>query len=343
MKKLELYGIRGQTLRIIKDYFQDRTQFTCMKDCSSDTMNLDYGVIQGGVLAALLFVIYINDIGVLKLHGRIFTYADDTAIVYEEYNHQQVQQDLNKIADFFRINVLSINASKTNYMLIKSPHKEAPPAIQPLFINDTQICLVNDTRYLGLRIDNNLTWKLHIEALSKEISKPIGIMHKLKYRLKTPTLKLIYHSLVHSKLSYMINIWGSAKKYIKKQVYTLQNRAVKSIHKLPMLFSTSSLFGIISKEILPIEKIYKKSMLMFVQQCINNKIHHTIEFHHTTHRSTRAVTEKKLIIPSMRTERYGKEGIMYRACSFYNQLPQEIKSLSNIYQFKKQLQIYLTN
>lgn len=118
MKKLELYGIRGQTLSMIRNYFQNRTQYITMKEYSSEMMYLNYGVIQGGVLAALLFVIYINDIGILRLHGKIFTYADDTAIVYD---HQNIQQDLKIIADFFRINVLSINASKTNYMIIHSP------------------------------------------------------------------------------------------------------------------------------------------------------------------------------------------------------------------------------
>lgn len=102
------------------------------------------------------------------MHGKIYTYADDTAIIYEEYDHQKIQQDLNKIADFFRINVLSINAAKTNFMIIKSPYKETPSPIQPLFMNDTQIYQVENTRYLGLHIDSNLTWKLHIETLSKD-------------------------------------------------------------------------------------------------------------------------------------------------------------------------------
>lgn len=149
-------------------------------------------------------------------------------------------------------------------------------------------------------------------------------MHKLKYRLKTPTLKLIYHSLIHSKLHYMINVWGSAKKYVKKQLYTLQNRAVKIIHKLSKLYSTSSLYGTISKDTLPIEKIYKKSLNIFVQQCITNNIHLTITSKKTSHRTTRAVTDEKLHIPSIKTERYGKYGIMYRACSFFNQIPQAI-------------------
>lgn len=72
-------------------------------------------MIQGGVLAALLFNIYINDIGNLKLNGQLFSYADDTAIIYEEYDSTKMLQDLDMISDFFRINVLSINTQKSQY------------------------------------------------------------------------------------------------------------------------------------------------------------------------------------------------------------------------------------
>lgn len=335
ISKLSHYGIRGNTLNIIMDYLTNRRQYTSVNDVSSQPMALNYGVIQGGVLAALLFVLYINDIGMLKLHGTLFTYADDTAIVYEEYDRERIQQDLNKVADYFRLNVLSINASKTNYMIIKSPYAITPSPIVPLTINDTQIKLVVNTKYLGLHIDENLSWKHHIHTLAKEISRPIGIIHKLKYRLKKPTLKLVYHSLIHSKLSYMINVWGSAKKYVKKQLYTLQNRAVKIVHKLPILYPTTALYGTIAKDILPIEKIYRKSLLMFVQQCLLNGIHHKIKFEKINHRTTRSVSEEKLEVAHVRTERYGKDGIMYRACTFYNQLPMSIKIICNFQTFKK--------
>lgn len=196
-------------------------------------------------------------------------------------------------------------------------------------------------RYLGLIIDDNLTWRKHIEILSKDIARPVGVMHKLKYRLKESTLKLIYHSLIHSKLFYMINAWGSAKQLYKKQLYVLQNRALKSIHKLPIFFSTSSLYGSVAKDILPIESIYKKSLLTFVQQCRFDAIHHTMTFETIQTRTTRATTNGRLKTPKVRTERYGRESIRYRACTYFNNLPPAITRIRNIFIFKKQIRPYL--
>lgn len=341
MRKLALYGVRGNTLEIIKDYFTNRAQYTTVNDVPSDSMNLNYGVIQGEVLASLLFMLYINDIGMLKLHGRIFTYADDTAIVYDVYDRQKVQKDLDMIADYFRINVLSINSSKTSYMLIRSPYTEIPSVTLPLTINDTQITLVKESRYLGLYIDENLNWKSHVQRLSKEISRPIGVINKLKHKLNKKTLELIYHSLIHSKVSYMIAIWGSAKKYVKKKIYTLQNRALKIIHKLPFRFPTRSLYDDIEKHILPIEKVYMKALIVFVHQCLFDLIHHTIIFERVETRRTRAMTHRKLKTHRMRTERYGKEGIMNRGLTYYNDIPVEIKQNSNINIFKRLVQQHL--
>lgn len=333
-----MYGIRGKTLDLLIDYFRNRKQFTEIDSRRSSNTSIEWGVIQGGVLAALLFVLYVNDIGILKLNGQVFTFADDTAIVYENYDNNTMQEDLNVLSDFFRINVLSINATKTKYMIMKSIHnRNVPDNPPPLYMNDVQLQRVADIRYLGLHIDQCLTWTKHIEILCKEISRPTGILFKLRHRLNKNILTKIYHSLIQSKFTYMINIWTSAKEKYKKKIYVLQNRALKIINKLPALFPTDTLYSQVMPRILPIKRMTIKTLVTFVQQCKYNLIHHTTVFESVTYRNTRTANNRNLIIPPARTQRYGKESIKYRAVMSYNGIPLETKLLDNIVKFKSEV------
>lgn len=115
------------------------------------------------------------------------------------------------IADFFRITVLSVNVNKTKFMRLRSLNIGSNSSTETLYMKTEPMEEVRTMKYIGLTIDQNLTFYQHIEVLSKEISKPVGIMFKLKRRLNNDTLLRIYHSLVQSKFSYMLGIWTSAK------------------------------------------------------------------------------------------------------------------------------------
>lgn len=222
-QKLFMYGIRGNTLKILKSYFEGRKQFTELEGQTSEVSSIDWGVIQGGNLTALLFVLYINDIAMLKLNGKPYVYADDTAIVYENYDALKMQADVNTLADFYRINVLSLNVKKTKFMVFRSQYNKENLTLPTLHLNQTEILQTSEIRYLGLIIDKHLNWNEHLRTLSKDISRQVGIIYKLRHQLKQKILLRIYHSLIQSKVTYMIAVWGSAFHTHKKQIYILQN------------------------------------------------------------------------------------------------------------------------
>lgn len=284
-----------------------------------------------------------NDVGILTLNGQVFSFADDTAIVYENYRVDTMQEDLHVLCDFFRINVLSINANKTKYMLIRSINNKRLTDNQPrLYMNDIELQQVDNIKYLGLHIDHCLTWTTHIESLCQEVSRPIGIIFKLRHRLHKNVLTRIYHSLIQSKFSYMLNIWTSAKEKYKKKVSILQNRALKTINKLPNIFSTAELYSTITPRILPVRKLAIKTLVTFVQQCKYDLIHNTTIFNPVNNRNTRTAMNKNLIIPKVKTLRYGKEGINFRAITSYNRLPLRIKQEINIKRYKHEITKWLT-
>ena len=276
LKKLDMMGIRQNTFELLKDYLQNRKHLTELDGVKSSIECVTCGVPQGGVLAALLYIIYVNDIGSLKLNGLILSFADDTVILYEQYDPVKIQEDLNVISDYFRLNILSVNVLKTNYIVFHSQQSsQSSNDLTPLYINSTPIEKVSVTKYLGLHIDESLTWSTHIDKTCSELAKIVGVLYKLKNKLPKSTLETIYFSLFQSKILYLISIWGNAKKIYKKPLQVLQNRALKNVYSLPILYSTSHLYIINARRMLPLQLLYEKSLITFMYQVTTQIIHNT--------------------------------------------------------------------
>ena len=112
----------------------------------------------------------------------------------------------------------------------------------------------------------------------------------------------------------MLPIWSCAKETHKKTIYTLQNRSLKTINKLPVYYSTSALYGTIERNILNVTRMSFKFLALHVYQCLNNEIHHNMVFNKLNTRQTRAVSRGRLRLPEIQTTRYGLEGKAVQGC-----------------------------
>ena len=126
MYKLEHYGFRGIVLDWFKNYLSNRKQFVSSFDTSeSEQKNIVCGVPQGSILGPLLFIIYVNDITNTSDVLDFILFADDTTILYSHSNIENqinlINEELNEVSNWFKANKLSVNASKTNYMILGTP------------------------------------------------------------------------------------------------------------------------------------------------------------------------------------------------------------------------------
>ena len=96
-------------------------------------------------------------------------------------------------------------------------------------LNDTTLERVKYTKFLGVLINECLTWKKHIECISKTISRNIGVISKLKHSLPLRILRSLYYTLVLPYLSYGLLIWGSAHKTHLDKLIKLQKWAIRTI------------------------------------------------------------------------------------------------------------------
>ena len=144
-------------------------------------------------------------------------YADDTTLTtvidYEmayHYNTEiadQISLELSNIIDWLNANRLSLNIDKTKYIIFncKNKHNKFDLSIK---VNEHIIHEIDEFNFLGLTINNTMTWSSHINKIATKIGRTVGILHKLKHFLPNEILKLIYNSLISPHLHFGIMAWG---------------------------------------------------------------------------------------------------------------------------------------
>ena len=105
-------------------------------------------------------------------------------------------------------------------MIFSHPHNKIFDQSIELYLNGDSVSRVNGIQYLGVFIDENMSWHHHTEYISKKVYKTIGILLRVRQMLYGHTLQLLYNALIKPHFTYGITIWGNTcKKYIKKCIY----------------------------------------------------------------------------------------------------------------------------
>ena len=107
--------------------------------------------------------------------------------------------------------------------------KNIPITAHKILIDGVELPQVSDTKFLGVIADSKFTWKNHIDALSSKIPQQIRILKKVKYKLSSSTLTLLYNSLIQPHFYYCTIIWGSAYETNLTHLQSLQKQAIRVI------------------------------------------------------------------------------------------------------------------
>lgn len=195
--------------------------------------------------APLLFLIYIDDMKNALTSSRSILYADDTNIFLSGKDITQLTDTFNselaRLNEWFAANRLSLNLSKTHSMFF-SLNTQLSLHSPNLSINNTRIETVSHSKFLGIHIDNKLTWSKHTSHVSSKISKSIGILKKVAPFLNRTTLFMLYNSFVLPYLSYGNIIWGCAASTHISRLFLLQKKALRIICNTNRLAHTNDLF-----------------------------------------------------------------------------------------------------
>ena len=296
LKKLVHYGVRGIALNWFTSYLENRSQFVAFNGVKSQSRNVKYGVPQGSVLGPLLFLIYINDI---VNSSQLFTYslfADDTCLLYSHKNihtlMQTVNTEIRKIFAWFCSNKLLLNTGKTQYVLFRTRGRVIPDGVNHLVVGNQQINCSQHVQFLGITVDEYVSWKYHLDNVCTKVSRSVGIISKLRYFLPQQTLVTLYNAIVMPHLMYCNIAWGHTFRTHIHKLQVLQKKVVRYITYSDYRSPSTPLF--LQLQILPFDEMvslncvtlmfkYRSGQYTFLTDVFveNSSIHH----YHTRQRN----------------------------------------------------------
>lgn len=344
MEKLNNIGITGPAYHMFKSYLSNRTQVVKIGGFQSLPRPVTYGVPQGSILGPMLFLVYINDIQDLGLSGEVTQYADDTCLFYFGKSIHDIiihaQNDLNLLNIWFQSNLLTINTSKTKYVIFKAKNKIISEH-QPLRINKENIIKSEQEKYLGLTLDSSVTWKPHIEKVTNKLTSLTAVIRSVTRCFPQKLRHLIYNSLVKPHIEYLIEIWGSAAKTNLNLLQRAQNKLIKVLFHYNYSTPTNLLYK--KTRLLNISQTYIYNTCLLVRKILAKNIHTQINF--TKKKQIQKIQLRNANNIVLRTPRtnYGKKTILFEGAQLYNKLPRDIKNSQSIVTFKRLLKNYLIN
>ena len=342
--KLEKYGVRGTPLDWFRSYLTDRTQCVKVLESQSPFLPIRCGVPQGSVLGPLLFLLYINDIYNVCPNLCPILFADDTNLFISGENitdlYTSMNAALDKILVWLRTNKLSINIEKTHYMLFTNKKSKNIP-ILPLYMNNIPLHKTTTTKFLGVVIDDKLTFKDHVDYIRKKISKNIGIISKAKQYFDVHTLSTLYYTFIFPYLSYCIEVWGSASVVHLNSLLKLQKRVCRIISHSDFLAHSLPLFK--SLKILTVYDIYQMSLAIFMFRFNKRLLPSIFNTYFTINRRRHSINTRQLNnfhIPFCRLS-LTQKFIKYKCVIFWNNLDLVFKQLNSLPLFKKSFKKHL--
>ena len=105
------------------------------------------------------------------------------------------------ILNSLMLNKLTLNVKKSNFIIFKS-HKRKLKKHLSLKLNNEMLQCVEHTKFLGIIIDQHLTWKNHINYVSKKIIRTTGVLCRIRFYISQPLLRMLYYSLIYPHIHY---------------------------------------------------------------------------------------------------------------------------------------------
>ena len=344
MKKLYRYGFRGIAGDFLMSYLTNRKQFVSIDGYESSLLNIDYGVPQGSVLGPILFNIFINDLVNLPQCKKVL-FADDTVLYVSDDNFgtciEKIKSVINSLVEWLKVNRLVLNVSKSKLMLVTPRPK---PQLPQLFVGGTRIDWVSSIIYLGMCIDDRLSFTEHVNDICNKLNKFCGITYSLSTLVPDSSLLVIYNSLIYPLILQNIIIWGGISEIHKNRIQVAMNKILRNILKVKFnenhvpLMSVNEMFK--KLQFLKFKDIHEYFMLKFFHLIYYNRhdvfLENFAQFLPLNNYNTR---NSRINLPDVRTDTE-KKFTIFQCCCVVRRLPEYLLLPQSMNSLKKNFKKY---
>lgn len=204
-------GIHGKVLEWFMSYLSNRSQQLVSGDSHFPRVTCSKGVPQGSVLGPILFSLYVRQLPTIPQHSSVIQYADDVNMYASAASPKAVidrlAHDLSRLMEFFRARSLTVNPKKTQFLLLHRSHWKLPLTNISVACGGEVIPRSSKATYLGVVIDDTLSFRPHLAALEDKVNKKLGAFRLNRSSFPVPTRRTFYIGIIQSTLEYATNAY----------------------------------------------------------------------------------------------------------------------------------------
>ena len=233
MNRLYSIGFDKSACSWFQNYLSGRHQCVKAGKARSDLLQLTKGVPQGSILGPVLFTIYINDIILPLKDCQAHLYADDT-IIYCNADSVQLAIDKLQLAfdtlqyELFKLKLV-LNAKKTKFMVFSRTRNSDHTSLRISAKNGTDIEMVTEYKYLGIWLDNKLSFRTHIDNLASTLRQKVGFLYRNRSSFPLICRKRVIEAVFLSVLDYGDVIYKAAAPSTLKSLDSVYHSALRFI------------------------------------------------------------------------------------------------------------------
>ena len=329
--KLHAYGCNVKTVNLIYNYLRNRFQRVKLNNSRSDWSVIKKGVPQGSVLGPILFNIFINDIFLFVDSCTIYNYADDNVLSCtansSENLKQCLEQNVSNMLTWFNLNGMKANPDK--FQLISFGNNNS---LENICIGDSVISSQPVIKYLGIYVDENLTFHDHVSHICKKAGRQASAMMRLCNMLDQDTKLLLYKSFIMSNFEYCPLVWSFCNKVDYDRVLKVQCRSLRFVSNnfvddFDVLLDKCNVISICHANLI--------KLVTTVFKCLNNHSPKYLCALFELKNSNYNFRKSKLLdLKRPSSTKYGKNSFTYYGVKVWNRLSNEIKDVDDLHTFK---------